>query len=110
MIKLLNQSQQGIFPDLNTVKIISMMMIITAGTMLMMWIGELISEEHIGNGISLLTFEKMNLSEANKQFISDVLKKEWSGDIELPFEIQEYVKNNKEIFPEEKFRSIISVE
>ncbi|OFZ63974.1 MAG: hypothetical protein A2577_12800 [Bdellovibrionales bacterium RIFOXYD1_FULL_36_51] len=68
------------------------------------------SSAMIGNGISLLTFEKMNLSEANKQFISDVLKKEWSGDIELPFEIQEYVKNNKEIFPEEKFRSIISVE
>ena len=32
------------------------MITITAGTVFLMWIGELISEKHIGNGISLLIF------------------------------------------------------
>ena len=32
------------------------MMTITAGTMFLMWIGELISEKKVGNGISLLIF------------------------------------------------------
>ena len=33
-----------------------MMLTVTAGTMLLVWIGELISEKGIGNGISLLIF------------------------------------------------------
>jgi len=56
MIKLLTQSQGQIVPDLNTYKLITMMLTITAGTVFLMWIGELITEKNIGNGISLLIF------------------------------------------------------
>ena len=56
MIKLLNQSQNEIIPDLTWMKMASIMIIVTAGTVLLMWIGELITEKKIGNGISLLIF------------------------------------------------------
>jgi len=56
MIKLLSQSQHDILPDLTMWKTASIMIIITAGTMFLMWIGELITEKKIGNGISLLIF------------------------------------------------------
>lgn len=32
------------------------LVVVTAGTILLMWLGELISEQHMGNGISLLIF------------------------------------------------------
>ncbi|MFZ2189938.1 MAG: preprotein translocase subunit SecY [Candidatus Magasanikiibacteriota bacterium] len=56
MIKLLNQSQNNIIPDLTYWKLASIMIIISAGTVFLMWIGELITEKKIGNGISLLIF------------------------------------------------------
>lgn len=55
-IKLLNQSQFNIMGDLTTFKYVSIMITITAGSIFLMWIGELITEKHIGNGISLLIF------------------------------------------------------
>ena len=56
MINLLHQSSRQIFTDLSPLKYPTMILTITAGTILMMWIGELISERKIGNGISLLIF------------------------------------------------------
>ena len=56
MIQLLTQSQNQIIPDLNTYKLVTIMLTITAGTVFLMWIGELITEKNIGNGISLLIF------------------------------------------------------
>lgn len=56
MIKFLNQSGQGILTDLSLFQLITTIIVITAGTMFLMWIGELISEKKIGNGISLLIF------------------------------------------------------
>ena len=56
LIQLLRQSQAGIIPDLNTYKFIAIVVTITAGTVFLMWIGELITERSIGNGISLLIF------------------------------------------------------
>ena len=56
MIKLLGQSQNRILPDLNTFNLIAVMLTITAGTIFLMWIGELITEKGIGNGLSLLIF------------------------------------------------------
>ena len=55
-IKLLSTSQQAIFPYLSTVRFASIMLTVTAGTIFLMWIGELITEKKIGNGISLLIF------------------------------------------------------
>jgi preprotein translocase subunit SecY len=47
---------QGIIANLNLLSLISLVVTMTAGTMLMVWLGELITERGIGNGISLLIF------------------------------------------------------
>ncbi|MBI4058962.1 preprotein translocase subunit SecY [Candidatus Microgenomates bacterium] len=47
---------QGIVDVLTPVGIIALCITMTAGTIIVMWIGELISEYGIGNGISLLIF------------------------------------------------------
>lgn len=47
---------QNIVGNLSPLDIISFIATLTAGTMIAMWIGELISEQGIGNGISLLIF------------------------------------------------------
>jgi len=58
MIALLSsQSQIPIIENMRDPKIIlPVMLTITAGTVLCMWLGELISEHGIGNGISILIF------------------------------------------------------
>lgn len=55
-LKLLDQSRQGIFTALTPFRLAAMMLTVTAGTIFLMWIGELISEKKLGNGISLLIF------------------------------------------------------
>ncbi|MCF6276798.1 MAG: preprotein translocase subunit SecY [Candidatus Magasanikbacteria bacterium] len=56
MINILRQSQYDIVGDITVFQLSSIMITITAGTMFLMWIGELISEKKVGNGISLLIF------------------------------------------------------
>jgi preprotein translocase subunit SecY len=56
MITLLRRSSAGILGDVSTFDFSVILITITAGTILLMWIGELISEQKIGNGISLLIF------------------------------------------------------
>jgi preprotein translocase subunit SecY len=56
LIALLNRSTAGIFSDLTPWRLVVTITTVTAGTIFLMWIGELISEKHIGNGISLLIF------------------------------------------------------
>lgn len=53
-IKLLQGS--NIIPALNNFQFATNILIITGGTIFLMWIGELISEKGIGNGISLIIF------------------------------------------------------
>ncbi|MHB1361142.1 MAG: preprotein translocase subunit SecY [Thermoleophilia bacterium] len=48
--------QQGAIPDLGPLKLYEIVITLTAGTTLLMFIGELISQRGIGNGISLLIF------------------------------------------------------
>jgi len=55
-IQMLSRSGQGIITNTGVVSLISMSIIAASGTMFLMWIGELISEKNIGNGISLLIF------------------------------------------------------
>lgn len=55
-IQLLNRSQAAIFEQSGRWQFVSTMLIVTAGTVFLMWIGELITEKKIGNGISLLIF------------------------------------------------------
>ena len=55
LIALLNQSGQ-IFTDLSVFRLVSIITTVSAGTIFLMWIGELISEKNIGNGISIMIF------------------------------------------------------
>lgn len=56
LIALLRQSSGQIFIDLTTWNLITILVTVTAGTIFLMWLGELISEKNIGNGISLMIF------------------------------------------------------
>ena len=47
---------QGVVPDLGLAGLLQNVLVITAGSAVLMWIGELISEQKIGNGISLIIF------------------------------------------------------
>lgn len=47
---------QGLIAELNPFFLITFISTLVAGTMLILWIGELISEQNIGNGISLIIF------------------------------------------------------
>lgn len=56
MIKLLQQSQRGIISAMTTGEYVSTILVLTAGTIFLMWLGELISEKKVGNGVSLIIF------------------------------------------------------
>jgi len=56
MITLLRRSSTEILANVSSFDLLSMVITITAGTVLLVWIGELISEKNVGNGISLLIF------------------------------------------------------
>ncbi len=56
LIMLLKQSPRPILGSLDPVTMGLMILTMTAGTVFLMWIGELISEKKIGNGVSLLIF------------------------------------------------------
>lgn len=49
-------TSQGIIPGLSPLAIVALVATMTAGTMLAIWIGELITEYGIGNGVSFLIF------------------------------------------------------
>ena len=48
--------KQNIIPAMSSSQMLMNILIITAGSMLMMWIGEVINEKGVGNGISLVIF------------------------------------------------------
>ena len=47
---------QGLIANLNPMELLTFVATLMAGTMIILWIGELISEQKIGNGISLIIF------------------------------------------------------
>lgn len=55
-ISLLRQQSSSILPSISHFELMTAIIAITAGTLFLMWIGELISEKKIGNGISLIIF------------------------------------------------------
>jgi preprotein translocase subunit SecY len=48
--------QQGILNNLDAIEKVANLLVIIAGSMLLMWIGELVTEFGIGNGLSLIIF------------------------------------------------------
>jgi preprotein translocase subunit SecY len=56
-IRLLSSQTNGrLLADITSMQLIATLVIVTAGTIFLMWLGELITEKHIGNGVSLLIF------------------------------------------------------
>ena len=53
---LLILERQGVFPSLTPLQFAISLLVITAGSMLLMWVGELISEFGLGNGVSVIIF------------------------------------------------------
>lgn len=47
-------TRQEVIASLSPMMMVSTLLIITAGSMFLMWLGELISEKNLGNGVSLL--------------------------------------------------------
>jgi len=70
MITLLKS--QNVIADLNGFELTRTIIIITAGTMFLMWLGELITEKGIGNGVSLIIFAGIitNIPGAAQQTLS----------------------------------------
>jgi len=56
LITLLKRTGQGIITFSGFKETIFTIIVLTAGTIFLMWLGELISEKRVGNGISLLIF------------------------------------------------------
>lgn len=56
MIAILKQQALGIITQQNLLALSGMILSMTAGTIFLMWLGELISEYGIGNGISMIIF------------------------------------------------------
>ncbi|MDD4996241.1 MAG: preprotein translocase subunit SecY [Patescibacteria group bacterium] len=56
MIMIFRQSGQEIVGSLSKFELFNVVMVMTAGTIFLMWLGELITEKKIGNGVSLLIF------------------------------------------------------
>lgn len=54
MINLLRS--QKVIGDLSTYEMINILLVATAGTVFLMWLGELITEKGIGNGVSVIIF------------------------------------------------------
>lgn len=56
MIAILKQSSGTLLAEMGAWQVATTMITMTGGTLLLMWIGEIISERKVGNGISILIF------------------------------------------------------
>ncbi len=56
MINMLSRSSQPVIGELTPFNLVTIIVSITAGSVFLMWLGELITENGIGNGISLIIF------------------------------------------------------
>ena len=54
--RLINGCTEAIIPDTSWLRIITMIITMTAGTAVVMWLGELITDRGVGNGMSILIF------------------------------------------------------
>lgn len=54
MINLLKS--QNVISELSTYEMVNILVVATAGTIFLMWLGELITEKGIGNGVSIIIF------------------------------------------------------
>ncbi len=79
LISLLNQSQLQILTRTDALHMAALMCTVTAGTVFLMWLGELMSEKNVGNGISLIICAGIlaSLPQASSQFLSTYDSSQW---------------------------------
>ena len=72
LFALMRQSQVPVLTNTNPLHLLAIICTVTAGSVFLVWIGELISEKKVGNGISLLIFAGIvaSLPESLSQFAS----------------------------------------
>ena len=54
--RLISGCNEAIIPDTSWQRIVTMIVVMTAGTSVVMWLGELITDRGVGNGMSILIF------------------------------------------------------
>jgi preprotein translocase subunit SecY len=54
-----NPTQVDVLPDFTPFRVIMVVLVLTAGTAILMWMGELITQRGVGNGMSLLIFSSV---------------------------------------------------
>ncbi len=77
---------QNILPHITTFSFAVNVIVVSAGSMLLMWIGELISEFGIGNGVSLIIFAGI-VSRLPTDIAQNYAKLTAGGSSDLPFYI-----------------------
>jgi preprotein translocase subunit SecY len=60
--RLFSGCDEAIIPDTTWSRIITMVIVMTAGTSVVMWLGELITDRGVGNGMSILIFTSIAAS------------------------------------------------
>ena len=60
--RLINGCNEAIIPDTSWLRIVTMIFVMTAGTAVIMWLGELITDRGVGNGMSILIFTSIAAS------------------------------------------------
>ncbi len=82
MIILLNSLVQGtpLVDTSNWGLLLSMMVTITAGTVLLMWLGEQINESGLGNGISIIIFAGV-LADVPTRISTQLANVAWTGSV-----------------------------
>jgi preprotein translocase subunit SecY len=60
--RLISGCNEALIPDTSWSRIITMIVVMTAGTSVIMWLGELITDRGIGNGMSILIFTSIAAS------------------------------------------------
>jgi preprotein translocase subunit SecY len=77
---------QNVLPSLGTFDFVTNIIVITAGSLLIMWIGELISEFGIGNGVSLIIFAGI-VARLPSDLVQAYQKLTTSGGADVPYYI-----------------------
>ena len=80
LLSLMRQSQVPILTNSSPLHVVTILAAVTAGTLFLMWIGELIGEKKVGNGVSLLIFAGIlaDLPSSLGQFISTFDSSQWT--------------------------------
>ena len=79
LISLLKRSQWQILTNTSIFHLVALIATVTAGTIFLMWIGEMISEKKVGNGISLMIFAGIlaSLPQSASQFLVSYDSSQW---------------------------------